>query len=216
MKDFMIYGAGGLGLETACLIRKINEKTPRWNLLGFIDDNKEKGNFHPYGPVLGGIDVLNRHASPVDVAMAIAVPSTVKNIVGRIKNRNVEFPNIVSPDIRFYDERSIRWGRGNIVAPECLISLDVAFGDFNILNVGVIVGHGAQLGSFNCLMPSIKISGDVRIGDENFFGVNSVVLQGVRIGHQTRIGAGSVVIQKTRDASLYVGNPAERVWGIRH
>ena len=41
MKDIAIYGAGGFGREIACLIQMINksEKKPKWNIVGFFDDN---------------------------------------------------------------------------------------------------------------------------------------------------------------------------------
>ena len=40
MKDIAIYGAGGMGRETACLIERINKASPKtiWNLIGFYDD----------------------------------------------------------------------------------------------------------------------------------------------------------------------------------
>ena len=38
MKDIVIYGAGGFGREIACLLNLINEKTPEWNIIGFLDD----------------------------------------------------------------------------------------------------------------------------------------------------------------------------------
>lgn len=36
MNDIAIYGVGGFGRELACLIHKINEKTPIWNLIYYI------------------------------------------------------------------------------------------------------------------------------------------------------------------------------------
>ena len=39
MRDIAIYGAGGLGREIACVLKKINMVTPTWNLLGFFDDD---------------------------------------------------------------------------------------------------------------------------------------------------------------------------------
>lgn len=41
MKDIIIICAGGFGRETAELIADINDVNPEWNLLGFVDDNKE-------------------------------------------------------------------------------------------------------------------------------------------------------------------------------
>ena len=38
MKNIVIYGCGGLGMETAQLIEDINKVNKQWNILGFIDD----------------------------------------------------------------------------------------------------------------------------------------------------------------------------------
>ena len=39
MKEIAIYGAGGFGREVACLINRINEVEPAWNLVGFFDED---------------------------------------------------------------------------------------------------------------------------------------------------------------------------------
>ena len=52
MRDIAIYGAGGLGREIACVLKKINMVTPTWNLLGFFDDGLEVGTKNEYGEVL--------------------------------------------------------------------------------------------------------------------------------------------------------------------
>jgi len=41
MKNIFIYGAGGVGREIILLINDINEVKNKWNILGFIDDNKD-------------------------------------------------------------------------------------------------------------------------------------------------------------------------------
>ena len=69
MKDIAIYGAGGFGREVACLIKRINEKEPTWNFIGFFDDNAElKGTRNEYGEVLGGMKELNELKSPTFTA----------------------------------------------------------------------------------------------------------------------------------------------------
>lgn len=53
MKDIAIYGAGGFGREVACLLRRINEQAPQWNLIGFFDDDITLiGTQNEYGEVL--------------------------------------------------------------------------------------------------------------------------------------------------------------------
>lgn len=209
MKDIAIFGAGSFGKEIACLIRQINKVTPVWNIIGFFDDNPAlKGTKNKYGEVLGGIDVLNQYNQELAIAIAIGSPFIVRKVVEGITNKQVWFPNLVASDVIFMDEDHFSMGQGNIICNKCWISCDVHFGDFNILNVGVTVGHNAKFGDYNSLMPAVNISGEVTVGDENFFGVASVVLQQRKIGFKTVIGGNSMIIRNTKDGKTYMGNPA--------
>lgn len=209
MKNIAIFGAGGFGREIACLIKQINKVQPTWNLIGFFDDNPAlQGTKNEYGKVLGSIDVLNQYDKELAVAIAVGSPSVVKKVVGNIKNENVWYPNLVAPDVMIMDEENFSMGKGNIICSKCWISCNVCFGNFNILNVGITVGHDAQLGNYNILMPAVNISGEVTIGEENLFGVASVVLQQKKIGNNTVIGGNSLIIKNTKDGRTYMGNPA--------
>lgn len=209
MKDIAIFGAGGFGMEIACLIKQINKNNPVWNLVGFFDDNATlQGTKNKYGEVLGGIDTLNLYDKELAVAIAVGNPSVVRIIVDKITNEKIWFPNLVAPDVVIMDEENFSVGEGNIICSKCWISCNVHFGDFNILNVGCVVGHDVKFDSFNSLMPSVNISGEVTVGEENYFGVASVVLQQKKIGCKTVIGANSLIIKNTKDGRTYMGNPA--------
>lgn len=208
MNNIVIYGAGGYGKEVACLIHAINAMKSIWNILGFIDDGLPVGESTPYGKVLGGLGVLNDWREKLYVVMAIGNPFMLKKIINKLSNTNLEFPNVISPDIRFYDLDLIGFGRGNILGFNCIISYNTTFGDFNILNSDVIIGHDVKIGSCNVFNPSVRISGNVTIGDANLFGVSSVILQNKRIGNNTIISSNSVVMRHTKDNSTYLGNPA--------
>ncbi|RGM44059.1 MULTISPECIES: NeuD/PglB/VioB family sugar acetyltransferase [Bacteroides] len=211
MKDIAIYGAGGFGREVACLLKRINEQVPTWNLLGFFDDGKEHGYVTEYGKVLGGIEQLNSFSYPLSVIIAIGSPKTVERIVDKIKNPMIDFPNIFSPDTIFLDKDNISFGKGNLVCAGCLFSCNVQVGNFNTFNGFITIGHDAVIGNFNSLMPAVRISGEVHVGNCNFFGVSSVILQQIRIGNETVIGANSTILRKTKDGNTYVGNPASIV-----
>lgn len=86
MKDIAIYGAGGLGREIACLLRKINEQGETWNLIGFFDDGKPIGTLNEYGRVLGGIHELNTWDIELNVIIAIGNPRAIKQVTGTITN----------------------------------------------------------------------------------------------------------------------------------
>jgi len=213
MKDIAIYGFGGFGREVACLLNKINELGPTWNLIGFFDDGVEVGTENKYGRVLGGIDTLNSYPTPINLTIAIANPKVIRNIIKNIENSNIEFPNIVAPNVNIFDINSFDLGKGNLIFWGCRLSCDVEIGDFNLLNGAVSLGHDVKIGDYNVLGPSTRLSGNCIVGDENLFGVESVVLQGMRIGKRTKIGIGSVVIRNTKDETFYFGNPAKIIEG---
>jgi len=213
MKDIAIYGAGGFGKEVACLIKRINEKEPTWNLVGFFDDDpalKGKMISH-FGPCLGGIEVLNDFPKDLSVAMALGNSHVVKQLVEKVENGKISFPNLL--DITFYqvDPETFNIGKGNIIQGKCCVSCDVKIGDFNVMNGSVDVGHDVTIGSYNTFMPAVRVSGEVKIGECNFFGINSIVLQQIKIGNDVRIGAGSVLMTKPKDGNLYLGVPAKKM-----
>ena len=207
----IIFGAGGFGREIACLVNGINAITPIWNLLGFVDDGVLSGTKTNYGVVLGGIDYIRNYSENLDVIIAIANPSHRVSIVNKIVNPNISWPNIIAPDVKFFDLESLLIGKGNILFHSCRVSCDVEIGDFNLMNSLVSLGHDVKIGNYNVLMPNTRISGESILGNRNFFGVNSLVLQGLKIGNDTRIGAASVVMRNTKDGFLYFGNPARMI-----
>ena len=208
MEDIAIYGAGGLGREIACLIKKINKEEARWNFIGFFDDGKEPHSWNEYGEVMGGIDVLNAWNRRLNVVIAIGTPGVIRKVADRILNENVSFPNLLW-GLSLSDEDSLSMGKGNIVTGNTVFSCNVKVGDFNLFNGRVVLGHDVSVGSYNVFMPAVRVSGEVEIGDENLFGVGSIILQQLRIGTGVRLGAGSVLMRKPKDGSLYIGNPAK-------
>ena len=212
MKDIAIFGAGGFGKEVACLINRINETEPTWNLIGFFDDNPDlKGKMiSHYAPCLGGTSDLNCYNRELAVTVTIGKPMTVKSVVAKITNPLVYFPNIIHPNFDMVDKETFHIGRGNIIQRDCKVSCDVTLGDFNVLNGSTALGHDVTIGSYNSFMPAVRISGGTKIGDCNFFGVGSIVLQLLKIGHEVKLGAGSVLMTKPKDGLLYMGNPAKK------
>ena len=212
MKDIIICGAGGFGREVACLIKRINQVEPTWNLLGFTDpDEKLWGTSNEYGKVLGDDSIINQWKSPVSVAISVGNPKLVRKIAESIENTKVEFPNLIDPATQIMDKDNYQLGKGNIFTVGCIISIAVKIGDFNTFNCNVDLGHDDEIGSFNSFMPNVNISGGVKIGDGNFFGVKSTVLQYLKVGNDVTIGANSLVLRNTKDGFLYMGSPAKKI-----
>jgi len=212
MKDIAIFGAGGFGREVACIIKRINKVTPIWNFVGFFDDDESlRGSENEYGKVLGTTDDLNKWDKELSLVVGIGSPKAVSSVVSKINNAKIDYPNLIDPTVVIVDEENYKIGKGNVFAPNCIISIATTVGDFNIFNCNTGLGHDDKVGNFNSFMPNVNISGGVVIGDMNFFGVKSTVLQYLKIGNKTTIGGNSLVIRNTKDGFLYMGSPAKKV-----
>lgn len=215
MRDIAIYGAGGLGREVACLIRIINDSLPadaeKWNLIGFFDDGKAIGERNEYGEILGGMEILNKWSKKLSIAIAIGLPKHLKKISESITNPLIDFPNLIVPNVIFFDKDNMTIGKGNIISLNCTVSCNVSIGNFNFFNGFISIGHDAKIGNFNAVMPGVRISGNVDIGDVNLIGMESVIIQGKKIGNETVVGSNSVIVRNTKDGFTYVGNPAKAI-----
>jgi len=211
MTEILIYGFGGLGHEVACLIEHINRIKPTWNIIGYIDDGVEVGTECKYGKVLGNLDTLNSWEKRVAVVIAIGNTKIIELISKKIINPLVTFPNIIAPNVFYFDKETIVMGKGNIITFGCRFSCNIQIGDFNVLNGNVSLGHDVTIGSYNVMFPETRISGQTNIGNGNFFGARSFVTQCLTVGDYCRFGAGTYVFRKTKDGCLYMGNPAKRI-----
>lgn len=212
MRDIAIFGAGGFGREIACLINRINGKQEgTWNLIGFFDDDENlKDAWNEYGKVLGGMEALNQWNKPLNLVIAIGAPATLEKVVSKIQNANISYPNLIDPNVEFMDRDHVEMGKGNVICMRSTISTNVKFGNFNLLNVAVGVGHDASLGDFNVVMPNVNISGGVTIGSANLFGVKSTVLQYLKVGDRVKIGASALLMRNAKSDNIYFGIPAEK------
>jgi sugar O-acyltransferase (sialic acid O-acetyltransferase NeuD family) len=210
MKNIAIFGAGGFGTEVAAMLRIINDISPEWNLVGFYDDTRPKGEaVSHFGKILGGMNELNSVTTPLCVAICVGSPSGRKKIIERIDNPLLEFPNLFSPDFVVEDPETFSAGMGNIVKSHCRVTCNVNLGDFNVLNGTVTVGHDSRVGNCNVFMPGVRVSGNTVIGDNNLFGAGSFIKQGLRIGHDVTLSPLSPLLTRPKDGCIYMGNPAK-------
>ena len=213
MKDIAIYGAGGLGREVACLLKRINaEIKPTWNLVGFFDDGKQIGEpVSHFGKVLGGMNELNAWPTKLNVALCFGAPTTLAKVSNLITNPKINFPNIIASDFEISDPSTFKIGKGNIITTHCGVSTNVSIGDFNLLNGGVAFGHDVKTGNHNVFMPGVRISGEVTIGSRCLFGAGSFIKQVLDIPDDETLSPLSALLTRPKQGSLYMGNPATRI-----
>ncbi len=91
MEKLAIYGFGRFGREIASIIKRINDISPKWEIVGFFDDGITSGAANRYGKVLGGMDELNNWPSQLNVIMVIALADILQKLIEKIKKLNIYF-----------------------------------------------------------------------------------------------------------------------------
>ncbi len=207
MNNIVIIGASGFGREVAWLI----ENSDNWNVIGFVDDNKDLENksMNDY-PVLGTIDFLLNVNEKTNAVVAIGNPQTRKKIVERLQsNKNISFPNIVDKDVII--DKTVTLGFGNIICKGNILTTNIEIGNFNHINLNCTVGHDVQFNDYITVYPGVNISGNVIINDCVEVGTGTKIIQGKKIVKETVIGAGSVVVKDIVVNGTYIGIPAKQM-----
>lgn len=207
MKNIVIIGAGGVGRETSLIIQQINEIEPTWNLIGFIDDNKNNwGKVINGYSVIGGLDSLDFLAPDTYVVIAIANYEVKKKIVNKINNK-LKFATIIHPKVWVHDYMII--GEGTIIYEGVILTANIEIGNHVIISPKCGVGHDSIIKDYVSLLWNVNVSGSDIIEEGVMMGSGSTVIQGKKIGKGSNIGAGAVVIEDVDSFSTAIGVPAK-------
>ena len=208
MEDIVIFGSGGMAREVAFLIEQINDASPQWNILGFVETDRESvgqqvGKYHVYCTEEELVD------KTLSAAIGIGTPAVNHKISFRFANHpNIRFPNLIHPSV-MRDEARVALGRGNILCAGNIFTTDITIGSFNIFNFNGIYAHDVRLGDCCVFNSGVKVSGGVEIGSRCLIGAGATILQYLKIGDEGTVGAGSVVTKDVAAGTTVVGVPAK-------
>lgn len=210
-KDLYIIGAGGFGREVAWLVERINAVTPKWNLIGFIDDDKSlRGRLEGGYPIVGDCTYLLNLTQETWCVCAIGAAQTRRMVIEKLKNNeNLKFATLVDPSVLISNRVTI--GEGSIICAGTILTVDIQIGRHAIINLDCTVGHDGVINDFVTMYPSVNVSGNVNVGECVELGTGAQIIQGKNIGKGSIIGAGAVVIRDIPNACTAVGNPAKPI-----
>ncbi len=208
-EKIVIVGAGGFGKEVLWTLLDCNKNLKKYNILGFIDDNKKL--HHKtilQRKVLGGIDwFLGKSAKNVKCVIAIGDGKTRKSLSVRLEEMNVKFATVIHPSVIMSDYVEI--GEGSIIQAGSVLTVDVTIGRHCRVDTNCTIAHDSKIGDYVDLSPGVHINGKNSIGVGTFIGSGTVTREKISIGKWSIVGAGTVLVSYVPDKSLFVGVPGK-------
>ena len=210
MKDLIIVGTGGVGRETAQIVEEINKVKREWNILGFIDDNKNLiGKLVNGYRVIGNRIYLNYLERKVYVVIAIANYLVKKELVEFLTNKNIKYATIIHPSVKIGE--TVKIGEGSIVYPGVIMTVNIDVGNHVIISPKCGIGHDTIIEDYVTLLWNVNVSGNETIRQGATLGSGSTIIQGLEIGKGSFVGAGAVVIRDIEENKTAVGVPSRYI-----
>lgn len=206
-KKIVLYGAQGLGRETAYLLSLL----PEWETIGYFDDNIQIGKTIGYDqlPVLDFADAVTRYEE-LFIVICIANPVAKQKVYEKVReHHNIKLPPIVAPTAMVAPDAEI--SEGCIIGHFAVLGPNTRIGKCVLMNTKTAVGHDTVIGDFTTILSSTNISGNVVVGNSCFFGDQSFIMQGKNVGDRVTVGAGSRVFTNVPDDQNVFGYPATRI-----
>jgi len=203
-----IIGAGGFGRQLAAVVVDINDCTPTWNFIGFVDDEAKGTTVEGY-PVIGSLEWLMQQTKKPYVLCAIGDPRVRKKMVAKCDKHGISFATIIHPSVIMSKHVSV--GEGTMIMPGTVITTNVRIGKHCLINSGCRIGHDTIIGDYCSCMPATAIAGDVVLSEGCYLGIGSCIINKVSIGDWSVIGAGAAVVNDIPPGVVAVGVPARPI-----
>jgi sugar O-acyltransferase (sialic acid O-acetyltransferase NeuD family) len=213
MQDVVILGAGGFAREVWWVFEDANADQKRWNVLGFIDENRENwGKSLCDLPVLGDFSWFEKAASKPRVISGVGGNPLRRKFAARAKEMGLEFCGVRHPSARL--SRFVEVGAGTVICAGNAITTQIRIGAHVNINLNCTLGHDVTLDDYCNLSPGVHVSGNVHLEEGVDAGTGAVFIPGKRVGAWSVIGAGSVVTKDIPSRVVAVGAPAKPIRDI--
>jgi sugar O-acyltransferase (sialic acid O-acetyltransferase NeuD family) len=211
MEDLIVYGSGGMAREVVELVTDINDVSPTWRILGYIDDIKGDSSELVNGyPLLGTWEILKDVPGRPHVIIAVGSPSDKEIIFNRIRDFDIRFPTLIHPSARV--ARNAQIGEGSIIGIDCIVSTGVTIGNHVFLNMRTIVGHDAVIMDFSSCLVGCIIAGGVVVKDSALLGSGCIIMEKKTIGCKSKVSMGSVVSFDVEDHHVVMSRPSKSMY----
>lgn len=210
MIDIVIMGAGGNSIEIAETVEACNEKEKKYNIIGFLDDDKGKWGSSIIGyKVLASLQQVKTFSKETRFINGIGNYVSFrrrKEIVGHINLPSERYATIIHPQSCVSKRATI--GAGVVIFQNCSIGVDVHIGNHVMVLPNSAIQHNSRVEDFSCIGAGVIVSGNVTIKDSCYVGSGAVIRNNITIGRNTLVGMGAVVVKDIEADKVVMGVPA--------
>lgn len=204
-KKVVIIGAGGHAKVIADIIEKSKDI-----LLGFLDDNVEKGkkvicNYSVLGQI-GECFRLKEEDESIEFIIGIGNNKRRKEIS---KKYELKYYTAIHPSAQI--GLNVNIAEGTAIMANACINSSTQVGKHCIINSGAIIEHDNIIENYVHISPNVSLGGTVKIGENTHVGIGAVVKNNITICENSKIGAGAVVVKNIEEDGTYVGVPAKKI-----
>ena len=208
MTPLVIIGTGGHGREALDIVEAINARSPTFEFLGFVDE--QRGNELLVAArgarIIGALESLRERDRAIRYVIGIGSGDIRRRIDQQLSDHGFEPATLVHPDATI--GAVVTLGAGVVVAAGARITTNVTLGRHAHVNVNASVSHDCRIADYVTVSPGVTVSGTVSIGEGTLMGAGSTVIQNRTIGAWVTVGAGAVVVTDLADGVTAVGVPA--------
>jgi sugar O-acyltransferase (sialic acid O-acetyltransferase NeuD family) len=216
VQDLIVIGAGGTAGEIVWLVQALNQVTPSWRLVGFLDDDRAKQGTEMAGvPVIGSVGAAADHPTARFVVGVAHYrrPRTRLAIAERLVLPNHRYATLIHPAAIVTP--GARLGHGTLVFAFAFVGDGARVGNHVLISSHCRISHDTVVGDGATFAAGAVISGGARVGAGSYVGAGGIVGDGVVIGAGAVVGIGSVVVRDVEPDVTVIGNPARVVPGSR-
>jgi sugar O-acyltransferase (sialic acid O-acetyltransferase NeuD family) len=211
VRKLILVGGAGTSADVLAIIGSINQVTPRYQVLGLLDDALTEGSLRYGVPVLGGVSDGAHCAPDAWFVDCLGSPRSYLRRESLLVQRGFDlsrFETLIHPSVVLAADAQV--GSGCVLFPHVVVLANVRIGQHVTVLSGSVLNHDVRLGDWSILASGVMLSGAVSVGRACYLGAASAVREGVTIGDGTLVGMGSAVIHDI-DAGLVVAGVPARV-----
>lgn len=204
-KTLLIFPCNGNGIEALGCIG------PQHEVIGFVDDVREKQGGQAFGYPIFGRDALGRWPD----AQVLAVPGGPSSF----RARRQVIDGLAIDEARFASvihERACisplaKLGRNVLIMAGVVVTSNAVIGHHVCVLPNSVIHHDARIGDFSLLGSNVTVAGGVAVGENCYIASGTSIMHGIHVGDRALVGLGSNVIRDVMNDDKVAGNPARSI-----